>query len=216
MNAIHSDTRRLIVFEIDIFGGFSQLVAELKKAFNENRNITSIYVLQNNADIENDNDVTFLNANKTLMVTFGNDPIPPKKGTVEYLRNELMWGHNFTPQICEMQSKKNTFEIPARNPGYPSRVTVYHNNEAYVVMFDKIEGFKSFEVGVEVVFKIKAKIRIMKNINGGIISLTDESVRLLDDNEVLYIAYDNEPDPDPPLAPHNYLNTLRKILAHEK
>jgi len=90
INALHSETRELTCLEIDKFGGFSKLVLALKKAFQENRDIKNIFIIEiYGADIQDDSDVTFLNKLKTLMVTFGNDEIPPKPGTAEYLRTKL-------------------------------------------------------------------------------------------------------------------------------
>jgi len=89
INASRSVIRDSENLKIDIFGGFLQLVPALKLAFEEKREIKSIYVYDSGADIRDDEDVTFLNERKHLIVTFGDDPIQPKKGTVEYLRHEL-------------------------------------------------------------------------------------------------------------------------------
>jgi len=93
-----------------------------------------------------------------------------------------------------------------------SKVTVYHKDIAWVVLFNKDEGYDCFAKGVEEAFDIKAKIRIMKNIRGGIIPLTDSYIKTFDKNDVVYIAYDGEPDPEPPLSTKNYYDTLNRIL----
>jgi len=113
-------------------------------------------------------------------------------------------------------SKKEILNVPqyTRKPDYILRLTIYHNINEYgrYILFDIKTGFEGFEKAVKEVFPKIGKLRIIMNLQGGIIPATDDGVKLFEDDATIFIACENEPDPDPPLKPTNYLKFLKQVL----
>jgi len=99
-------------------------------------------------------------------------------------------------------------------PDYIVRLSIFHNiNEhGHYTFFNIRTGFEGFEKVVKEVFPNTDKLRIIMNMHGSIIPTTDDGVKLFKDDAMIFIAFENEPDPDPPLKSSNYQKFLEQIF----